>query len=103
MAHGTSLPTSSSHELYVKKSRFSEAQIVGILKEVEMGAKVAETCRKHGVSEPTYYKWKSQFSGMTVSHLAQLRQLQDENAKLKRSWTSPFLWQIAFDTSILAL
>lgn len=70
----------------MKKSRFTEAQIVGILKEVEMGAKVAETCRKHGVSEPTYYKWKSQFSGMTVSHLAQLRQLQDENAKLKRMY-----------------
>lgn len=68
----------------MKKSRFSEAQIVGILKEVEMGAKVGETCRKHGISEPTYYKWKSQFSGMTVSHLAQLRQLQDENAKLRR-------------------
>ncbi|GAO24956.1 transposase is3/is911 family protein [Alicycliphilus sp. B1] len=48
-----------------------------------MGAKVGETCRKHGISEPTYYKWKSQFSGMTVSHLAQLRQLQDENAKLR--------------------
>lgn len=62
------------------KSRFSEVQVVG-LKEVEMGAKVGETCRKHGVSEPTYYKWKSQFSGMTVSHLAQLRQLQDENAQ----------------------
>lgn len=70
----------------MKKSRFSEAQIVGILKEVEMGAKVGETCRKHGISEPTYYKWKSQFSGMTVSHLAQLRQLQDENAKLKRMY-----------------
>ena len=70
----------------MKKSRFSEAQIVGILKEVEMGAKVGETCRKHGISEPTYYKWKSQFSGMTVSHLSQLRQLQDENAKRKRMY-----------------
>ena len=70
----------------MKKSRFSEAQIVGILKEVEMGAKVVETCRKHGISEPTYYKWKNQFSGMTVSHLSQLRQLQEENAKLKRMY-----------------
>ena len=70
----------------MKKSKFSEEQIVRILKEVEAGAKVAETCRKHGISEPTYYKWKSQFSGMTVWHLAQLRQLQDENAKLKRMY-----------------
>lgn len=70
----------------MKKSRFSEAQIVGLLKGVELGTKVNETCRKHDISEPTYYKWKSQFSGMTVSHLAQLRQLQDENAKLKRMY-----------------
>lgn len=51
-----------------------------------MGAKVSETCRKHGISEPTYYKWKNQFSGMTVSPLSQLRQLQDESAKLKRMY-----------------
>ena len=70
----------------MKKSRFSEAQIVGVLKEVERGAKVVETCRKHGISEPTYSKWKSQFAGMTVSHLSQLRQLQEENAKLKRMY-----------------
>ncbi len=70
----------------MKKSRFSESQIVAILKEVELGAKVGETCRKHGVSEPTYYKWKSQLSGMTVPHLAQLRELQDENARLKRMY-----------------
>ena len=68
----------------MKKSKFSESQIVGILKEVELGAKVGETCRKHGISEPTYYKWKAQYSGMTVSHLSQLRELQAENAKLKR-------------------
>lgn len=70
----------------MKKSRFSESQIVGILKEVELGAKVGDTCRKHGVSEPTYYKWKSHYSGMTVSHLAQLRELQDENGRLKRMY-----------------
>jgi putative transposase len=70
----------------MKKSRFSESQIVAILKEVELGAKVAETCRKHGISDPTYYKWKSQYAGMSVSHLAQLRELQDENAKLKRMY-----------------
>ena len=68
----------------MKKSRLSETQMIGILKEVELGAKVAQTCRKHGISEATDYKWKSQFSGMTVSHLSQLRQLQDENAKLER-------------------
>lgn len=70
----------------MKKSRFSESQIVGILKEVELGAKVGETCRKYGVSEPTYYKWKSQHAGMTVSHLAQLRELQDKNGRLKRMY-----------------
>ena len=70
----------------MKKSRFSDSQIVGILKEVELGAKVGETCRKHGISEPTYYKWKSQFAGMSVSHLSQLRELQDENARLKRMY-----------------
>ena len=70
----------------MKKSRFSEAQIVGILKEVELGAKVGDTCRKHGISDATYYKWKSQYSGMSVSHLAQMRLLQEENAKLKRMY-----------------
>lgn len=70
----------------MKKSKFSESQIVGILKEVELGAKVGETCRKHGISDATFYKWRSQYSGMTVSHLAQLRELQAENAKLKRMY-----------------
>ena len=65
----------------MKKSRFSESQIVAILKEVELGAKVGETCRKHGVSEPTYYKWKSRFSGMTVPHLAQLGKVRDRHAR----------------------
>lgn len=70
----------------MKKSRFSEAQIVGILKEVELGAKVGDTCRKHGISDATNYKWKTQYCGMSVSHLAQMRQLQEENTKLKRMY-----------------
>ncbi len=57
----------------MKMSRFSEAQLVGLLKEVELGAKVSGTCRKHGVSEPMYYKWKGQFSGMTVCAALGLR------------------------------
>lgn len=70
----------------MKKTRFNESQIVSILKEVELGAKVGETWRKHGVSEPTYDKWKSRYADMTVSHLAQLRELQDEYARLKRMY-----------------
>ena len=81
----------------MKKTKFSESQIVAILKEVELGAKVGETCRKHGVSEPTYYKWKSQFSGMTVPHLAQLRELQDENARLKRMYADLALMHNGFE------
>lgn len=73
-------------ELYVKKSKFSEEQIVRILKEVEAGAKVAETCRKHGISDPTYYAWKAKYAGMDVSQLRQLKELQAENAKLKKMY-----------------
>ncbi len=70
----------------MKKSRFSEAQIVGILKEVEISAKFGDICHKHGISDATYYKWKSQYSGMSVSHQAQMRQLQQENHVLKRMY-----------------
>lgn len=70
----------------MKKSKFSEQQIVTILKEVELGAKVGETCRKHGISDATYYKWKSAYAGMEVSQLKQLRDLQSENARLKKMY-----------------
>ena len=66
------------------KKRFTEEQIIGILKEAEAGMKVAEVCRKHGISDATYYNWKSKFGGMSVSEAQRLRTLELENSKLKR-------------------
>ena len=66
------------------KKRFTEEQIIGILKEAEAGAKVAELCRKYGISDATYYNWKAKFGGMTVSDAQRLKALEAENAKLKR-------------------
>jgi len=70
----------------MKKSKFSEEQIVRILKEVEAGAKVGETCRKHGISEPTYYAWKNKYAGMDVSQLRHLKDVAVELARLKRMY-----------------
>jgi putative transposase len=66
------------------KNRFTEEQIIGVLKEAEVGMKVAEVCRKHGISEATYYNWKAKFGGMAVSDAQRLKALENENAKLKR-------------------
>ena len=68
----------------MRKSRFSEEQIIGILKEHQAGLSAAELCRKHGISDATFYKWRSQFGGMDVSEAKRLRALEDENGKLKR-------------------
>jgi putative transposase len=68
----------------MKRNRFTEEQIIGVLREQEAGMKVAEVCRKHGVSEPTFYAWKAKFGGMSVSDAKRLKQLEEENAKLKR-------------------
>lgn len=66
------------------KRRFSDEQIIGILKEHEAGVTAKELCRKHGMSDATFYKWKAKFSGMEISETRRLRDLEDENRKLKR-------------------
>ena len=68
----------------MKRSRFSEEQIIGILKEQDAGAKTADVCRKHGISGATFYKWKAKYGGLDVSEARRLKLLTDENAKLKR-------------------
>lgn len=68
----------------MKRSRFSEEQIIGILKEHEAGVSVAELCRKHGVSDASIYNWKARFGGMDVSEARRLKALEDENIRLKR-------------------
>src|SRR4051812_46962792 len=68
----------------MKRSRFSEEQIIGILKEHEAGVAVADLCRKHGVSDASIYKWKARFGGLDVSEAKRLRALEDENTRLKR-------------------
>lgn len=79
----------------MKRSRFSEEQIIGILKEHEAGIPVAELCRKHGVSDASIYKWKARFGGMEVSEAKRLRALEDENAKLKRMLADAMLDNVA--------
>lgn len=68
----------------MRKSRFTESQIVAILKEVETGAKIVDVCRRHGISQPTYHRWKAKYGGMEVGDLKRLRELEDENRKLKQ-------------------
>jgi putative transposase len=79
----------------MKRSRFTEEQIIGILKEHEAGVSVSELCRKHGVSDASIYKWKAKFGGMDVSEAKRLRSLEDENAKLKRLLADAMLDNVA--------
>ena len=68
----------------MRRSRFSEEQIIGILREQEAGMKVADVCRKHGISDATFYTWKSKYGGLEVSEARRLKSLEDENRRLKK-------------------
>ena len=68
----------------MKKARFTQDQIIGILKEHQAGATAADLCRKHGISDATFYTWRSKYGGMEVSEAQRFKALEDENAKLKR-------------------
>jgi putative transposase len=68
----------------MKKNRYTEEQIIGILKQHEAGVKTADLCREHGISEATFYNWKAKFGGLDVSEAQRLRQMEDENRRLKQ-------------------
>ena len=68
----------------MKRSRFSQEQIIGVLKEHQVGASVSDLCRKHGISDATFYKWRTKYGGMEVSDARKLKGLEEENAKLKK-------------------
>ena len=70
----------------MKKTRFTETQIIGILKEADAGSPVQEICRRHGISDATYYKWKSKYGGMSASDLKRLKEMEHELAQLKRMY-----------------
>ncbi len=84
----------------MKKSKFSETQIVSILREVESGAKVGETCRKYGISDACYYQWKSKYAGMDVPQLSKMRELEQENARLKKMYAELALVHNAFQDAV---
>lgn len=79
----------------MKRSKFTEEQIIGILREQEGGAKTAELCRRHGISSATFYAWKAKFGGMEVSDAKRLKALEEENGRLKRLLAESLLDQAA--------
>ncbi len=70
----------------MRSSKFTESQVVSILKEADAGMPVKEICRKHGISSPTFYKWKARYGGLGASELKRIKELEAENAKLKRMY-----------------
>lgn len=70
----------------MKKSRFTDSQIIAVLKQAEVGTPVPELCREHGISSATFYKWRSRFGGMDASLMARMKELEDENRRLKKMY-----------------
>ncbi len=81
----------------MKRSRFSDEQIIAILKEQEAGVPTANVCRRHGVSSATFYRWKAKFGGLEVSEAKRLRQLEDENTKLRKLLAEAMLDNAMFE------
>jgi putative transposase len=79
----------------MKRSRFTQEQIIGILREQELGASVLDLCRRHGLSSATFYKWKAKYGGLDVSEARRLKALEDENTKLKRMLADAMLDNVA--------
>ena len=73
-------------KLYMKTSRFTDSQIIAILKQAEAGSPVPELCREHGISNATFYKWRSKFGGMDASLMARMKELEEENRRLKKMY-----------------
>lgn len=80
----------------MKRSKFSESQIFSMLKQHEQGMKVADVCREHGISQPTFFNWKSKYGGMQASDIRRLRELEEENTRLKKMYAD-----LALDHRIL--
>lgn len=75
----------------MKKSKFSESKIISILNQQEAGQTVSEICREHGISQPTFFNWKSKYGGMSVSNLKRMKELEQENQKLKKMYADKSL------------
>lgn len=84
----------------MKKSKFTESQIVSILKQQEQGVPVADICREHGIAANTFYRWKAQYGGMDASQLRELRDLKEENARLKKMYAELSLLHHAFKDAV---
>jgi putative transposase len=85
----------------MKKSQFTETQIVAILSEADAGMKVQDVCRKHGISPATYYQWKSKYGGLGASELKRIKELEAENAELKRMYADISLEHAAMQKALL--